>query len=73
MHNAPSRDEIKEAIAGNLCRCTGYAKIVDAVEQAADEMREAGDAVTPSTDQEQSGDKDDAGIQGRRQPATAGR
>jgi carbon-monoxide dehydrogenase small subunit len=32
----PSRDEIKEAIAGNLCRCTGYVKIIDAIEQAAD-------------------------------------
>ena len=31
----PSRDEIKEAIAGNLCRCTGYVKIIDAIEQAA--------------------------------------
>ncbi|HLG17772.1 MAG TPA: (2Fe-2S)-binding protein [Blastocatellia bacterium] len=31
----PSRDEIKEAIAGNLCRCTGYIKIIDAIEQAA--------------------------------------
>src|SRR5437588_9432278 len=35
----PSRDEIKEALAGNLCRCTGYAKILDAVELAADRMR----------------------------------
>jgi carbon-monoxide dehydrogenase small subunit len=32
----PSRDEIKEAIAGNLCRCTGYVKIIDAIEQAAE-------------------------------------
>jgi aerobic carbon-monoxide dehydrogenase small subunit len=31
----PSRDEIKEAIAGNLCRCTGYVKIVDSIEKAA--------------------------------------
>jgi xanthine dehydrogenase iron-sulfur cluster and FAD-binding subunit A len=32
----PSRDEIKRALAGNLCRCTGYGKIVAAVEQAKD-------------------------------------
>jgi aerobic carbon-monoxide dehydrogenase small subunit len=31
----PSRDQIKEAIAGNLCRCTGYVKIIDAIERAA--------------------------------------
>ena len=31
---APSRDEIEEAISGNLCRCTGYVKIVDAVQLA---------------------------------------
>ena len=35
----PSRDEIREALAGNLCRCTGYAKILDAIELAADRMR----------------------------------
>ena len=31
----PTREEIKEAIGGNLCRCTGYVKIVDAIEAAA--------------------------------------
>ena len=31
----PTRDEIKEALSGNLCRCTGYTKIYDAVEMAA--------------------------------------
>ena len=34
----PSRDEVREALAGNLCRCTGYAKIVDAIELAAGRM-----------------------------------
>ena len=34
----PTREEIKEALAGNLCRCTGYAKILDAVELAAGRM-----------------------------------
>jgi aerobic carbon-monoxide dehydrogenase small subunit len=32
---APSDDEIREALSGNLCRCTGYAKIFDAVRAAA--------------------------------------
>ena len=39
---APSRDEIKTALAGNLCRCTGYVKIIDAVESAAVVLREGG-------------------------------
>ncbi len=33
----PSRDEIKTALGGNLCRCTGYVKIIEAVEAAARE------------------------------------
>ena len=32
---APSRDQVRHALAGNLCRCTGYTKILDAVELAA--------------------------------------
>ena len=31
----PSEEEIREAVSGNLCRCTGYVKIVEAVQQAA--------------------------------------
>jgi carbon-monoxide dehydrogenase small subunit len=34
-HPDPSDDEIREALSGNLCRCTGYAKILDAVRMAA--------------------------------------
>jgi aerobic carbon-monoxide dehydrogenase small subunit len=33
---SPSDDEIRESLSGNLCRCTGYAKIIDAVRLAAD-------------------------------------
>lgn len=43
---SPSRDEIKEALAGNLCRCTGYIKIYEAVELAAARMR--GEEALPS-------------------------
>ena len=35
----PTREEIKTAIAGNLCRCTGYTKIVDAVLRAAGQRK----------------------------------
>ncbi len=34
-HPAPSRDQVKEAISGNLCRCTGYYKILEAFDLAA--------------------------------------
>jgi carbon-monoxide dehydrogenase small subunit len=35
-----TREQIKEATAGNLCRCTGYQQIVDAIEDAARCLRE---------------------------------
>jgi len=35
----PSEDEIRHALSGNLCRCTGYQHIVDAVKLAAEKMR----------------------------------
>ncbi|HHT63506.1 MAG: (2Fe-2S)-binding protein [Bacillota bacterium] len=35
----PTPDEVKTALSGNLCRCTGYVKIVDAVMAAADDMK----------------------------------
>jgi aerobic-type carbon monoxide dehydrogenase small subunit (CoxS/CutS family) len=38
---SPTRQEVKEALAGNLCRCTGYTKILDAVELAALRMEKA--------------------------------
>ena len=38
-NSQPTRDEIKEALSGNLCRCTGYIKIYEAVELAAARMR----------------------------------
>ncbi len=39
-HSDPTREEIREAVSGNLCRCTGYQGIIDAIESAAKEMRE---------------------------------
>ena len=39
---SPSEDEIRRAISGNLCRCTGYVKIVEAIQYAADKLRQEG-------------------------------
>ncbi|HLF48296.1 MAG TPA: (2Fe-2S)-binding protein [Methylomirabilota bacterium] len=41
VNPAPTRDEVRVALAGNLCRCTGYTKILDAVELAALRMKGA--------------------------------
>jgi carbon-monoxide dehydrogenase small subunit len=37
---SPTEEEAKTAIAGNLCRCTGYVRIVDAILSAADSVKE---------------------------------
>ena len=41
-NNDPSDDEIRHAISGNLCRCTGYVNIVKAYQYAAQKMRDGG-------------------------------
>jgi len=38
----PTREEIRQAISGNICRCSGYVKVVDAIMDAARRIREAG-------------------------------
>jgi carbon-monoxide dehydrogenase small subunit len=42
----PTREEIRQSLSGNLCRCTGYTKIIEAVELAAKEM--AANVAVPS-------------------------
>jgi aerobic carbon-monoxide dehydrogenase small subunit len=44
---APSREEIVEAISGNICRCTGYAQIIEAIALAAERMRGANRPMEP--------------------------
>ncbi|HDK27788.1 MAG TPA: (2Fe-2S)-binding protein [Candidatus Atribacteria bacterium] len=39
---SPTEEEIKEAISGNFCRCTGYKQIIEAVQLAAEKMRRGG-------------------------------
>ena len=40
----PGEDDIRVALSGNLCRCTGYTKVFDAVSEAARVMRETGES-----------------------------
>ncbi|MDP6343672.1 MAG: (2Fe-2S)-binding protein [Alphaproteobacteria bacterium] len=46
----PGDDEIREAISGNLCRCTGYVQIVEAVRLAAARLRQDAVGTTPAGD-----------------------
>ena len=47
----PAPDEVRDALEGNLCRCTGYQNIINAVLAAAGDMRRRGTAPTPSAEE----------------------
>jgi aerobic-type carbon monoxide dehydrogenase small subunit (CoxS/CutS family) len=51
---SPTEDDVRDAIAGNLCRCTGYQRIVDAILNAAARLRDeralTGDAAASARD-----------------------
>ncbi|HSR43587.1 MAG TPA: 2Fe-2S iron-sulfur cluster-binding protein, partial [Longimicrobiales bacterium] len=47
----PDREEIRDALSGNLCRCTGYRKIYDAVEEAARRLREERASLTAGAEE----------------------
>ncbi len=42
QHPQPDEEQVKDALAGNLCRCTGYKRIASAVHRAADQLHEEG-------------------------------
>ncbi|MGH6779228.1 MAG: (2Fe-2S)-binding protein [Bradyrhizobium sp.] len=47
QNEAPTRQDIVDAISGNICRCTGYGQIVEAVEFAAERLRKANEPRHP--------------------------
>ena len=48
----PDRQEIKEALDGNFCRCTGYVKIIDAVKLAAEKVKKMTDYINVGKNKE---------------------
>jgi carbon-monoxide dehydrogenase small subunit len=59
---APTRDEIREAMSANICRCTGYQTIIDAVEETAALRRAPESDLRPSTPDTEHVDSDKEGI-----------
>ena len=53
---APSEEEIRYGIAGNLCRCTGYTKMVAAIQEASGQIAERSGSATPADLVEPTGD-----------------
>ena len=49
---SPSEPEIRQEISGNLCRCTGYHNIIDAIQYAAEDLEAAGTAADGGTERE---------------------
>ncbi|MBN9586180.1 MAG: (2Fe-2S)-binding protein [Afipia sp.] len=47
----PTREDIVDAISGNICRCTGYGQIIEAIELAAERLRKANSPRSTETDQ----------------------
>jgi carbon-monoxide dehydrogenase small subunit len=54
-NDSPTREDIVEAISGNICRCTGYGQIVEAVELAAERLHKANTPRAPHTNQAEAG------------------
>jgi carbon-monoxide dehydrogenase small subunit len=47
VNTAPSEHDVREAISGNVCRCTGYVQIVEAIMLAAERLRQRNDTSAP--------------------------